>query len=777
MEPEFKDLVKGKWNNYEVQGNSMSRLKDKLKLLKKDIKEWNKSVFGNIEECKREIMMEIENLDVKDAECDLLEGEKLRRWELLSQKKSLDKKMESLNRKKARSTWYKHGDSNSKYYHSIIRWRKLRNEVKGVEIDNQWCEEPEAVCREVKHVFEQRFKATPDHGVRLGLVDFMTLPEVISLKMVEDFSEEEVRAAVWMCEGSKSPGPDGYNFNFIKSNWETLKEDILEAVYMFQESGSFSKGCNASFIALIPKMKNPVLIEHFRSISLVGALYKIITKVLSCRIKEVMHLVIDDVQSAFLEDRGMLDSDVMANEVIEEVRRNRKSGVCLKVDFEKAYDSVRWTFLLDMLQRMGFHSKWIKWVKGCLETATVLVLVNGSPTEEFRPTRGLRQEDPLAPFLFLIVAEGLAGLVRKAVKEDLLRGIKVGRDEVDCCLLQFADDTVFLCEDSFSNVFTIKAILRVFEMASGLKVNFYKSKIAGLKVDRSNLELYTKTLNCDIMQIPFVYLGMQIGGNPRRIQFWDLVVEKVKARLSAWKGKCLSFAGRLCLIKSVLTFIPLFYLSFYKAPTTVCDKISSIQRRFLWAWGKDSKYIAWVRWENVCKSKEEGGLGVKDIKKFNRALLAKWKWRMMSEEEGKWKEILVSKYYNGSVNIQRCGKNYSWWWSDLGKVCEEGEGEGWFRNHVPWKVGNGDKIRFWEDTWLGNNKLKFMFPRLYTISLEQGKLVGEVGTWGELGWSWRLGWRRTRFEWETSVEEEMMNLRDAEDIIEWSGDPKGVFSV
>jgi len=107
----------------------------------------------------------------------------------------------------------------------------------------------------------------------------------------------------------------------------------------------------------------------------------------------------------------------------------------------------------------------------------VSVLVNGSPTEEFRPTRGLRQGDPLVPFLFLVVVEGLAGLVRKALKEDLLRGVKVGRFGIECCMLQFADDTLFLCEDSYSNIFTIKAILRVLELASGLKVNFHKSKI------------------------------------------------------------------------------------------------------------------------------------------------------------------------------------------------------------------------------------------------------------------------------------------------------------
>ena len=110
-------------------------------------------------------------------------------------------------------------------------------------------------------------------------------------------------------------------------------------------------------------------------------------------------------------------------------------------------------------------------------------------------------------------------------------------------------------------------------------------------------------------------------------------MKKVKARLSACKGKCLSLVGRVCLIKSVLTSIPLFYLSFYKALTSVCNKISSIQRSFLWAWGNDHKHISWVRWENVCKTKEEGGLGVKDIRMFNRALLAKWKWRPMSEEK------------------------------------------------------------------------------------------------------------------------------------------------
>jgi len=115
----------------------------------------------------------------------------------------------------------------------------------------------------------------------------------------------------------------------------------------------------------------------------------------------------------------------------------------------------------------------------------VSVLVNGSPTEEFKPYRGLRQGDPLAPFLFLVVVEGLAGLVRQATRKNMLRGVKVGKNEVECCMFQFADDTLFMCEDSFSNIFTIKVILRCYELVSSLRINFYKSKLAGINVDRT----------------------------------------------------------------------------------------------------------------------------------------------------------------------------------------------------------------------------------------------------------------------------------------------------
>jgi len=220
-----------------------------------------------------------------------------------------------------------------------------------------------------------------------------------------------------------------------------------------------------------------------------------------------------------------------------------------------------------------------------LESASVSVLVNGSPTSEFKITRGLRQGDPLAPFLLIVAAEGLSGLVRQALTANLLTGIKVGRKEVEVGVLPFADDTLFFCEDTFSNVFTIKAILRCYEIASGLKINFHKSKLAGVNVSRETLEVYAKTLHCNLMRVPFKYLRFEVGGNPTKKLFWEPIIDRLSAKLNVWKGRFLSLAGRICLVKSVFTSLPLFYLSFFKAPEAVCDKIISIQRRFLWDGG------------------------------------------------------------------------------------------------------------------------------------------------------------------------------------------------
>jgi len=205
LERGFREMVKEKWLSYPAEGNAFVTFKEKLKKLKGDLKIWNREVFGNIQTQKSLILQEIEDMNCKDCLDGLREDGRLKRGELMSRLMVIDKKLESFFCQKARASWFKNGDSCTKFYHSSLRWRRLRNEVKRVEVGGQWVEEPSTVRLEAKKLSDSRFKATKDLGVRLDKVDFKSLSNEDNLSLIKAFSMEEIRDAVWLCDGSKSP--------------------------------------------------------------------------------------------------------------------------------------------------------------------------------------------------------------------------------------------------------------------------------------------------------------------------------------------------------------------------------------------------------------------------------------------------------------------------------------------------------------------------------------------------------------------------------------------
>ena len=197
---------------------------------------------------------------------------------------------------------------------------------------------------------------------------------------------------------------------------------------------------------------------------------------------------------------------------VDEARRSKKELMLFKVDFEKAYDSVDWGYLDAVMGKMSFPILWRKWIKECVCTATASVLVNDSPTDEFPLERGLRQGDPLSPFLFLLAAEGLNVLMEAVVAQNLFTGYRVGvQDPVVVSHLQFADDTLLLGVKSWANVRALRAVLVLFETMSGLKVNFNKSMLVGINIPDSWLGEAVSVLCCRVGKIPFLYLGLPIG--------------------------------------------------------------------------------------------------------------------------------------------------------------------------------------------------------------------------------------------------------------------------
>jgi len=294
--------------------------------------------------------------------------------------------------------------------------------------------------------------------------------------------------------------------------------------------------------------------------------------------------VVSDAQSAFVKGKQILDGILIANEVVDEAKRLNKELLMFKVDFEKAYDSVDLQYLDSVMINMNFPTIWRKWITECVGTAKASVLVNGCPTEQFHIERGLRQGDPLSPFLFLLAAEGFNVLMNAVVAAQLFHGYGIGRDsEVRLTHLQFADDTLIIGEKSWLNVRSMRAVLLLFDEVSGLKVNFHKSMLTSVNVTESWLAEASLVMNCRQGIIPFIYLGLPIGGDSRKLSFWKPVIDHIVAHLSLWNNKFLSFGGRLILLKPVMSSLSIYFLSFFKAPAGIISSIESFFN-FFFGW-------------------------------------------------------------------------------------------------------------------------------------------------------------------------------------------------
>ncbi|CAL5427989.1 unnamed protein product [Camellia sinensis] len=268
-----------------------------------------------------------------------------------------------------------------------------------------------------------------------------------------------------------------------------MKNDVFQFLQDFYTNRKLVKGLNSSFISLIPKKMCPEGLVDYRPICLVGVIYKILAKILSKRLGKVLPNVISEVQTTFLEGRNIFDGVMIANEVVDWLEKSKRKGVILKLDFEKAYDSINLEYLFSMMHNLGLGEKWVEWMRSCVTTVRVSVLVNGSPTEEFSPQKGLRQGDPLSPFLFNIVAQGLNVLLERAKEMGLIKGPSVGMSDLRLSYLQFADDTLLFCEAEWAEIVNVKRILRCFEVISKLKINFHKSVVCGVGISEEESQL------------------------------------------------------------------------------------------------------------------------------------------------------------------------------------------------------------------------------------------------------------------------------------------------
>ncbi|XP_058090382.1 uncharacterized protein LOC131236882 [Magnolia sinica] len=261
----------------------------------------------------------------------------------------------------------------------------------------------------------------------------------------------------------------------------------------------------------------------------------------------------------------------------------------------------------------------------CVRSAKFLVLVNGLPNGFFSVSRGLRQGDPLSPYLFVVIMEAFSRMLDKGVEMGLVKGFSVDRFEFLISHLQYADDTLLFCEAEIQKVEHLWAIIVSFEVVLGLKVNLCKSKFLGIGIP-IELKLYASILGCRDGSFPASYLSLPlcVGKPPKHV--WE-VIERFERKLSRWQNRHLLLGGKITLFKSAMSNLLVYCLYLFKCPKLVLLKLEKLRREFLLGGMGDKKKNHLVKWEEVCRPWDQGGAGLTKLEEMNLVLMGNWVWR------------------------------------------------------------------------------------------------------------------------------------------------------
>ncbi|XP_074318424.1 uncharacterized protein LOC141655234 [Silene latifolia] len=522
------------------------------------------------------------------------------------------------------------------------------------------------------------------------------------------FTPNDVSKAFYDMNPNKSPGPDGFPPRFYQLFWHTINEDISSAVLGFLNNGLLPPAWNNTHIVLIPKVNNPDSISQFRPISLCNVIYRAASKCIALRLRKVTDSIIGQNQNAFIPGRLISDSGFLGHELLSYINQRRSGTRCfaaIKLEMNKAFDRVSWPFLFHVLKLYGFPKSFRKLIKLCVRTVSLQVLINGVPFNRFLPQCGLRQGDPISPYLFILCMEILSLMIIKAESQKVIEGIKLSRNSPAISHLLYADDALLCFRLSSSSCESLRNILDSFSTISGQMINDQKSYV---KFSPNTPDDFREHIT-NILKVPSkqnfrLYLGVPIDLGRRKTAAFQFLLDKISTKILSWGTANVSQASKLLLINSVLMASIAHVASILPVPLQITTKINYLIDLFWWKQHKNKRSQHWLPPEILQLQKSEGGLGMKNARIASQVLLSKTFWRCHHQHRSLLSTVLRSKYHKDFPISEKVSKYSaaSFAWKGVVKNTYL------LRDGFAWKFGNGNLIDIRKDAWILGSKPCFM---------------------------------------------------------------------
>eukprot|EP00253_Pinus_taeda_P034834 PITA_34834 len=486
------ELSKDVWNRH-VLGSPFFVWEEKLCALKRRLKEWAKTLktpAAKRKETLDNVAALQSSMEVSVVTQSLLQKE-------VELQKSLHKASryeEEYWRQKSRNLWLQVSDKNTSFFNKHAEACKQFKNVSEIHSHDAMVKDFEGIKRATFTFFKELYSAPADPPIDAHAY----LINIIPL-YVQGYVNTMLTAPISM-EPDKAPGPDGFTARFLQSCWSTINKDLLRMVRKSQSCSKIGGSTNSAFLVLLPKEKGASDFSRFRPISLCNTSYKLITKIISIRLKNILPDIIPENQGGFIKGRKILDNIVLVQEAVHSSCQRKEKGMVIKLDLANAFDRVRDDFLFTVMKKMDFSIPFINWLKACIASPWIAPLVNGRSTDFFNASRGLRQGCPLSPLLYSIQASVLSFQLDYCQQVQTLPGLRMVHNVKDINHAQFVDDTLLLGGASIISARYFKKELDIYKEASGSKINYLKSTIYGWNCSVKDLADIARLLEMKVCQ-------------------------------------------------------------------------------------------------------------------------------------------------------------------------------------------------------------------------------------------------------------------------------------